>query len=158
MAKFGTHLAKKRQNLAKFFYLKTPEERFCWPFLALILGKFSQAPKILTDFGCLERAHQLFRPEKANWPFFGVFSVKRMTLYHLCPTDAKSALATALSETDAIGPGYDQGHATYLTQIFLNFSEVAMDNKAPVSLYTQAVHIFPTRCHGKSGHFWTSIY
>ena len=27
-------------------------------------------------------------------------------------------------------------------------------NKAPVSLYTQAVNIFPTRCHGKNGHFW----
>ena len=29
--------------------------------------------------------------------------------------------------------------------------------KAPVSLYTQAVHIFPTRCHGKNGHFWICL-
>ena len=48
-----------------------------WPFLALILGKFSQAPKVLYDFGCFERVHQLTWPEKAHNPFLECFQINK---------------------------------------------------------------------------------
>ena len=81
IAKFGPLLAQKRQNWGKFFYLQTPKKGVYWPFLALILGAPTQALKILTVLGCLERVYQVSRPGKANQPLFWAFSVKRMILY-----------------------------------------------------------------------------
>ena len=80
-AKFGPLLAQKRQNWGKFFYLQTPKKGVYWPFLALILGTPSQALKIITVLGCLERVYQVSRPGKANQSLFWAFSVKRMILY-----------------------------------------------------------------------------
>ena len=59
IAKFGPLLAQKRQNWGKFFYLQTPKKGVYWSFLALILGTPSQALKILTVLGCLERVYQV---------------------------------------------------------------------------------------------------
>ena len=81
MAKFGQLLAQKRQNWGKFFYLQTPKKGVYWPFLALLLGAPTQALKILTVWGCLEKVYQVSRPRKANQPLFWAFSVKRMILY-----------------------------------------------------------------------------
>ena len=83
IAKFGPLLAQKRQNWGKFFYLQTPKKGVYWPFLALILGTPSQALKIVTVLGCLERVYQVSRPGKANQPLFWAFSVKRMILYNI---------------------------------------------------------------------------
>ena len=83
IAKFGPLLAQKRQNWGKFFYLQTPKKGVFWPFLALLLGTPSQALKILTVLGCLEKVYQVSRPGKANQPLFWAFSVKRMILYCL---------------------------------------------------------------------------
>ena len=82
IAKFGPLLAQKRQNWGKFFYLQTPKKGVFWPFLALLLGTPSQALKILTVLGCLEKVYQVSRPGKANQPLFWAFSVKRMILYN----------------------------------------------------------------------------
>ena len=83
IAKFGPLLAQKRQNWGKFFYLQTPKKGVFWPFLALLLGTPSQALKILTVLGCLEKVYQVSRPGKANQLLFGAFSVKRMILYKI---------------------------------------------------------------------------
>jgi len=82
IAKFGPLLAQKRQNWGKFFYLQTPKKGVFWPFLALLLGTPSQALKILTVLGYLEKVYQVSRPGKANQPLFWAFSVKRMILYN----------------------------------------------------------------------------
>ena len=77
MAKFCTHLGLKRQDFAKFFLTVkwTPADRVCWSFLALILGTSSQAPKILSDFGCLGVTSTKARIDQLA-PFLVVFSYK----------------------------------------------------------------------------------
>ena len=83
IVKFGPLWAQKRQNWGKFFYLQTPKKGVYWPFLALILGTPTQALKILTVMGCLERVYQVSKPGKANQHLFWAFSDKRMILYDI---------------------------------------------------------------------------
>ena len=97
-------MAQKRQNWGKFFYLQTPKKGVYWPFLALILGTPSQALKIVTVLGCLERVYQVSRPGKANQPLFWAFSVKRMIVY----LDGGDEVGADLDE---LGVG---GHAGYV--------------------------------------------
>ena len=70
MPKFGPLLAQKRQKWGKFFYLQTPKKGVYWPFLAVILGKPSQALQILTVLGCLQRVYLISWPGEANQTLF----------------------------------------------------------------------------------------
>ena len=66
MAKFGTLLVRKQQNLAKFFLSVNTLRKVLLVLPGLDTWQIFTGTQNLTDYGCLERGHQLFGPEKAN--------------------------------------------------------------------------------------------
>ena len=82
MAQFDPILALKRQNLGKIRLSVKAQKSGLLALLSLdTCYTLLKGPKILTDFGSLERVYQVSRPEKANKRLYWAFSVKRMILY-----------------------------------------------------------------------------